>query len=92
MTTLPKRDKAFTGDRNAVLGVEEAIKQVKVNATAKFDETVEIAVNLGVDPRHAGRARIRSGRKDALSVTKSVGGGGHRNPAPRLMRLRIGRA
>ena len=53
MATLPKRDKAFTGDRNAVLGLEEAIKQVKVNATAKFDETVEIAVNLGVDPRHA---------------------------------------
>ena len=53
MTTLPKRDKAFTGDRNAVLGVAEAIKQVKANATAKFDETVEIAVNLGVDPRHA---------------------------------------
>ena len=53
MATLPKRDKAFTGDRNAVLALEEAIKQVKVNATAKFDETVEIAVNLGVDPRHA---------------------------------------
>jgi len=53
MTKLVKREKAFTGDRNAVLGLEEAIKQVKVNATAKFDETVEIAVNLGVDPRHA---------------------------------------
>jgi large subunit ribosomal protein L1 len=53
MVKLAKRDKAFTGDRNALLGVEEAIKQVKVNATAKFDETVEIAVNLGVDPRHA---------------------------------------
>jgi large subunit ribosomal protein L1 len=53
MPNIAKRDKAFTGDRNAVLGVEEAIKQVKVNATAKFDETVEIAVNLGVDPRHA---------------------------------------
>ena len=53
MAKLPKRDKAFTGDRNAILGLEEAIKQVKVNATAKFDETVEIAVNLGVDPRHA---------------------------------------
>jgi large subunit ribosomal protein L1 len=53
MPHIAKRDKAFTGDRNAVLGVEDAIKQVKVNATAKFDETVEIAVNLGVDPRHA---------------------------------------
>jgi large subunit ribosomal protein L1 len=53
MSKLIKREKAFTGDRNAVLALEEAIKQVKVNATAKFDETVEIAVNLGVDPRHA---------------------------------------
>ena len=53
MAKLPKREQAWTGDRNAVLALEEAIKQVKTNATAKFDETVEIAVNLGVDPRHA---------------------------------------
>jgi len=53
MAKLPKREQAWTGDRNAVLVLEEAIKQVKANATAKFDETVEIAVNLGVDPRHA---------------------------------------
>jgi large subunit ribosomal protein L1 len=33
--------------------VDEAVKLIKANATAKFDETVEIAVNLGVDPRHA---------------------------------------
>ena len=33
--------------------VEEAVSLVKGNATAKFDETVEIALNLGVDPRHA---------------------------------------
>ncbi|WP_372605527.1 50S ribosomal protein L1, partial [Actibacterium sp.] len=33
--------------------VEEAVALVKSNATAKFDETVEIALNLGVDPRHA---------------------------------------
>ena len=31
----------------------EAVKLVKQNATAKFDETIEIAMNLGVDPRHA---------------------------------------
>ena len=53
MAKLPKRAKAFSGDRTAALGLEEAIKLVKANATAKFDETVEIAVNLGVDPRHA---------------------------------------
>ncbi len=33
--------------------IEEAVKLVKANATAKFDETVEISMNLGVDPRHA---------------------------------------
>lgn len=40
-------------DRNQVLALEEAVKLVKERATAKFDETVEIAMNLGVDPRHA---------------------------------------
>jgi large subunit ribosomal protein L1 len=33
--------------------VEDAVKMVKTRATAKFDETIEIAINLGVDPRHA---------------------------------------
>jgi large subunit ribosomal protein L1 len=49
----PKRIKAWTGDRNALHPLPEAIKLVKTNATAKFDESIEIAVNLGVDPRHA---------------------------------------
>ena len=35
------------------LSVAEAVALVKANATAKFDETLEIALNLGVDPRHA---------------------------------------
>ena len=33
--------------------VEEAVKLVKARATAKFDETIELAINLGVDPKHA---------------------------------------
>ena len=37
----------------ANLSVEEAVKLIKEAATAKFDETVEVAMNLGVDPRHA---------------------------------------
>ncbi len=42
---------AFAGKEN--LSVEEAVALVKGAASAKFDESVEIAVNLGVDPRHA---------------------------------------
>ena len=42
---------AFAGKEN--LTVEEAVALVKGNASTKFDETVEIAMNLGVDPRHA---------------------------------------
>ena len=53
MPKLSKREQAFTGDRNKVLPVEEAVKIVKANAKAKFDETVEMAMSLGVDPRHA---------------------------------------
>jgi len=53
MAKQPKRAKAWTGDRLAIHPVEAAVKLVKANATAKFDESVEIAINLGVDPRHA---------------------------------------
>src|SRR5258707_2207688 len=49
----PKRIQAWTGDRDALHALTDAVKLVKANATAKFDESVEIAVNLGVDPRHA---------------------------------------
>ena len=42
---------AFEGKAN--LTVDEAVKLVKGAASAKFDETIEIAMNLGVDPRHA---------------------------------------
>ena len=55
MAKLGKRTKAareaFAGKSDVT--VEEAVALVKSNATAKFDETVDIAMNLGVDPRHA---------------------------------------
>ncbi|MCA6285924.1 50S ribosomal protein L1 [Phenylobacterium sp.] len=53
MSTQTKRIKAWTGDRLATYPVGDAIRLVKENAKAKFDESIEIAVNLGVDPRHA---------------------------------------
>ncbi|MFN0116602.1 MAG: 50S ribosomal protein L1 [Paracoccaceae bacterium] len=46
-----KAEEMFEGKVN--LTVEDAVKLVKGTASAKFDETVEIAMNLGVDPRHA---------------------------------------
>ena len=55
MAKLTKKQKqlAETVDREKLHSVDEAIGTVKANATAKFDETIEIALNLGVDPRHA---------------------------------------
>ncbi|HAQ35914.1 MAG TPA: 50S ribosomal protein L1, partial [Alphaproteobacteria bacterium] len=40
-------------DREKLHGLTEAVSIVKSNAKAKFDETIEVAVNLNVDPRHA---------------------------------------
>ena len=53
MVKIAKRAKAFSVDADKAYGLAEAIVVVKSNATAKFDETVEVSVNLGVDPRHA---------------------------------------
>ena len=55
MAKEAKRTKAAREgvDRTKLYSLEEAVKLVKERATAKFDETVEIAMNLGIDPRHA---------------------------------------
>ena len=53
MPKQAKRVQAFTVDRNRDYPLDEAIRTVRENAKAKFDESIEIAVNLGVDPRHA---------------------------------------
>ncbi|MBO5442764.1 MAG: 50S ribosomal protein L1 [Alphaproteobacteria bacterium] len=42
-----------TVDKNQAYALNEAVKIVKTNATAKFDETIDVAINLGVDPKHA---------------------------------------
>ncbi len=54
-TKLSKRvAKAREGiDRNKEYALDEAVALLKDRATAKFDETIEVAMNLGVDPRHA---------------------------------------
>jgi large subunit ribosomal protein L1 len=55
MAKLGKRlKKAREGiDRSKLYPLAEAVKLVKARATAKFDETIEVAMNLGVDPRHS---------------------------------------
>ncbi len=55
MAKLTKKQKALQAavDTTKLYGVDTAIETLKANATAKFDETIEVALNLGVDPRHA---------------------------------------
>jgi len=47
------RSALATVDRDTLYSIEDAVKLVKGGAKAKFDETIEIAMNLSVDPRHA---------------------------------------
>ncbi len=55
MPHIAKRTKAIQEgiEPGRLYSIDEAVKLVKERATAKFDETVEVAINLGVDPRHA---------------------------------------
>jgi large subunit ribosomal protein L1 len=55
MAKQSKKQKALAAavDTQRLYGVDEALEALKANAKAKFDETIEIALNLGVDPRHA---------------------------------------
>jgi large subunit ribosomal protein L1 len=72
--TSKRFSKAVDGvDTAKLYTVEEAVKLVKSRATAKFDETIEIAINLGVDPKHAdqmvrGVVALPSGTGRALRV------------------------
>src|ERR1700748_3105360 len=54
MTFSKRFKKVVEGvDAEKAYSVDEAVKLIKSRATAKFDETIEVAINLGVDPRHA---------------------------------------
>jgi len=60
-------------DRNKAYLVKDAVAMVKTNANAKFDETIELSINLGVDPRHAdqmvrGVCKLPSGTGRSLRV------------------------
>ena len=56
-------------DRDKLYSVDEAVSLVKQNAKAKFDETIEIAINLNVDPRHADQTvRGMNDTTDVLAV------------------------
>jgi large subunit ribosomal protein L1 len=58
MSTVGKRTKAARDgiDREKLYPLTEAVKMVKERAKTKFDETIELAMNLGIDPRHADQA------------------------------------
>src|SRR3569832_1176863 len=69
MAKISKRQKNLAPvDREKFYGVDEALGLVKQNATAKFDETVEVALILGVDPRHADQ-KVRG----VVSLPKGTG-------------------
>ncbi len=56
MAKQTKKQKALAeklGDNQKLYGVDEALKTLRELSSTKFDETIEIALNLGVDPRHA---------------------------------------
>ena len=57
-------------DRNKSYGLAEAVALIKGNAKAKFDETIEIAMNLNVDPRHADQ--MVRGRSDLLAPKREL--------------------
>src|SRR3989304_2530358 len=66
-----------TIDRDTLYSLEDAAKLVKGGAKAKFDETIEIAINFGVGPRHPaprGRIPTQKGGPPPPDVTKAVKG------------------
>ncbi len=82
MSTLGKRTKALREgvDRQTLYPLPEAVKMVKERAKAKFDETIEVAMNLGVDPRHAdqmvrGVANLPNGSGRTVRVAVFARGG-----------------
>src|SRR3569833_2569764 len=83
MAKLTKKNKALSAklDSEKLYGLEEALKTLREAGSKKFDETVEIAMNLGVDPRHAdqmvrGMVSLPSGTGKDMGGAGGAGGGG----------------
>jgi len=70
---ISKRYKKITDglDRNKSYTVEEAVKLIKSRAVAKFDETIELSLNLGVDPKHADQHRDFQNNEDRAGPRSS---------------------
>ncbi len=90
---MAKTGKRYTAaretiDRKKLYGLDEAVKLVKSNATAKFDETVEVAINLGVDPRHADQM-VQAGLFGSRFLQKMPRPKRPRKQAPILLALMI---
>ena len=80
MTTVTKRQKSLAGvvDRNKNYAVTEALELVKKTATAKFDESVDVAINLGIDAKksdQAVRGSVVLPRGTGKSCTRVADGG-----------------
>jgi len=82
MAKLGKRTiKAREGiDRAKLYSLEDAVKLIKGRANAKFDETIEVAMNLGVDPRHSDQMvmpnpKVGSVTMDITNAVKGAKGG-----------------
>ncbi len=73
MAKLTKRTKAFAGlvDRNKFYALNEALELVKKTATAKFDESVDVAINLGIDAKKSDQA-VRGSVVLPRGIGKSV--------------------
>jgi large subunit ribosomal protein L1 len=76
MATLTKKKKSLTeklGENQKLYSIDAAIQALKDLSTVKFDETIEVALNLGVDPRHAdqmvrGMVTLPSGTGKTIKV------------------------
>ena len=74
MAKPTKKHKAVAtqlGDNQKLYGVDEALKMLRDLSSTKFDETLEVALNLGVDPRHADQIDRKSTRLNSSHLRLS---------------------